>query len=95
MTTHAYRRSALLLVAALVVFIVGSLDVGRHVRAAPLGTTVSRWQTSQAGDRLTAKANLSFAADDTSNLPAIQITPTRYYQAIDGFGGTLTRLRHK
>jgi hypothetical protein len=66
MSTHAYRRSALLLVVALVVLVVGSFDVSRHVRAAPIGTTVSRWQTSQAGDRLTAKANLSFAADDNA-----------------------------
>jgi len=55
--------------------------------AAPSGTTVQDWQTSQAGDRLTAKANLSFAADEGSTLPTIQMTPTRYYQAMDGFGG--------
>ncbi len=69
--------------------LVGALFlVPERIHAAPVCTTVQDWQTSQAGDRLTPKANLSFSADDGSNLPTIQITPTRYYQAIDGFGGT-------
>jgi glucosylceramidase len=88
MQTHTRRLFALLVLSATVMFILGLGMGGGSVRAAPIGTTVNRWQTSQAGDRLTAKANLTFAADDTSSLPAIQITPTRYYQAIDGFGGT-------
>jgi glucosylceramidase len=88
MKARTHRQLALVLLAGLVVFIIGPASIGRGVRAAPVGTTVSRWQTSQAGDRLTSKASLTFTTDDTSNLPTIQITPTRYYQAIDGFGGT-------
>lgn len=48
-------------------------------------TTVNNWQTSQAGDRLTAKTDLSFAADTST--PDILVDPTQQYQAIDGFGG--------
>ncbi|SEB07469.1 carbohydrate-binding protein [Leifsonia sp. 21MFCrub1.1] len=48
-------------------------------------TTVHNWQTSQGGDRLTAKSDLTFAAD--SSAPDILVDPTRQYQAIDGFGG--------
>jgi len=48
-------------------------------------TTVHNWQTSQAGDRLTAKSDLSFAVD--SSAPDILVDPTQQYQAIDGFGG--------
>ena len=86
---HIPRFSAIALVAimAAVLFAVGGPG-GRVAKAAPIGTTVSRWQTSQAGDRLTAKASLTFAADDSSTLDTIQLTPTRQYQAIDGFGGT-------
>ncbi len=74
---------------AIVLALIGGAVLAPHlVHAAPSGTTVQDWQTSQAGDRLTAKANLTFGADDGSSLPTIQITPTRYYQAMDGFGGT-------
>jgi glucosylceramidase len=47
--------------------------------------TVHNWQTSAAGDRLTAKSDLTFVASSTA--PTIEIDPTRQYQAIDGFGG--------
>ncbi len=48
-------------------------------------TTVHNWQTSQGGDRLTAKSDLTFAVD--SSAPDILVDPTQQYQAIDGFGG--------
>ncbi|MCI0158745.1 carbohydrate-binding protein [Leifsonia shinshuensis] len=48
-------------------------------------TTVHNWQTSQGGDRLTAKTDLTFATD--SSTPDILVDPTQQYQAIDGFGG--------
>lgn len=86
---HTRKRAAVALVAitAALLLAVGGTG-GRRAQAGPIGTTVSRWQTSQAGDRLTAKPSLTFAADDSSTLDTIQLTPTRYYQAIDGFGGT-------
>ena len=48
-------------------------------------TTVHNWQTSQGGDQMTAKTDLTFAAD--ASTPDIEIDPTQQYQAIDGFGG--------
>lgn len=48
-------------------------------------TAVHNWQTSLAGDRLTAKPDLSFAP--SSATPTIEVDPTVQYQAIDGFGG--------
>lgn len=47
--------------------------------------TVKNWQTSQSGDRLTAKSDLSFSTDIST--PDIVVDPTQQYQAIDGFGG--------
>src|SRR6266851_8536024 len=56
-SVHIPRFSAIALVAimAAVLFAVGGPG-GRVAKAAPVGTTVSRWQTSQAGDRLTRRA---------------------------------------
>ncbi|SDZ45542.1 carbohydrate-binding protein [Herbiconiux ginsengi] len=56
--------------------------MAQPANAAP---TVHNWQTSQGGDRLTAKSDLSFAADTSA--PDILVDPTQQYQSIDGFGG--------
>lgn len=68
--------------------VLGSFTTVKAATAAPSGTTVSRWETDEAGDRLTQLSNLTFYPDDGANLPTIQVDPNRYYQAIDGFGGT-------
>lgn len=52
---------------------------------AQAATTVHNWQTSQAGDRLTSKSDLTFTADNSA--PDILVDPTQQFQAIDGFGG--------
>ena len=83
--SNVISRSASLIVIA--VLLMSLFVVQSRAFAAPTGTTVQDWQTSQAGDRLTAKSNLTFTADDGASLPTIQITPSRYYQAMDGFGG--------
>ncbi len=46
--------------------------------------------SSQAGDKLTRNANLTFAADDGSALPTITVTPATTYQSIVGFGASFT-----
>lgn len=56
--------------------------------AAAPGTVVHRFQTSQAGDRLTTKTDLAFAADTTDVVPTIEVDPRVQHQAIDGFGAT-------
>lgn len=89
MLKGASRRATIGLIAVLAASL--SLTGRPAVRsglAAPVGTTVQVWQTSQAGDRLTAKANLTFAADNGANLPTIEVNPTRYHQPIEGFGAT-------
>jgi beta-glucosidase len=56
--------------------------------AASPGLVVHRYQTSQGGDRLTQKADLTFTADTSDAQPDIVINPNRQLQAIDGFGAT-------
>lgn len=83
-TSHRHHHLArLAAVATSALVVTGALTV-----TAPPATaagTVHHWQTSAAGDRLTAKADLTFAT--STSAPTIEIDPTRYYQAIDGFGG--------
>jgi len=47
-------------------------------------------QTSQAGDRLSVKTPLVFAADDGSTMPTISIDTTQKFQTIIGFGAAFT-----
>lgn len=57
--------------------------------SATAGTAVSRWQSSQSGDRLTRKADLSFGSSDGRSLPTITVDPATVLQYMDGFGATL------
>ncbi|HEY3549148.1 MAG TPA: carbohydrate-binding protein [Propionicimonas sp.] len=61
---------------------VGLVAISAPAQAA---TAVHNWQTSLAGDRMSAKADLSFAT--SSATPTIEVDPSVQYQAIDGFGG--------
>ena len=66
----------------------GTYDIALS-RTVPAGQ-VQVIQTSQAGDKLSAKPNLTFAADDGSALPTLTVTPATAYQSIMGFGAAFT-----
>lgn len=82
--------SALSACALATVGVVATQSTGQQAEAAvSTGTTIHRWQTSQAGDRLSSKSSLTFSsASAATSLPTIQIDPTTQYQSMDGFGGT-------
>lgn len=66
----------------------GQLASPEAAFAASSGTVVHRFQTSEAGDRLATKANLTFTTDTSGVVPTIEVDPRKQLQAIDGFGAT-------
>ncbi|MBT2498604.1 carbohydrate-binding protein [Agromyces sp. ISL-38] len=63
--------------------------------AAEPGTAVQWFQTSEAGDRLTAKPNLSFSEDTAGTVPTIEVDPRVQHQAIDGYGASLNEVGYE
>jgi O-glycosyl hydrolase len=55
-------------------------------RSKDLGIIV--YSSSQDGDRLTKKTDISFTSDKESSLPGIRIDERTHFQRIDGFGAT-------
>ena len=51
---------------------------------------VEVWTTSGDGVNLLYKKTIDFAADEDERFPAIQIAPDQQFQAVEGFGYTLT-----
>lgn len=97
---HRSRRRRTLIAAAVALTLTGATAV-QYVAAptsavaAEPGTVVHRFQTSQAGDRLTPKPDLSFAADTSGTVPTIEIDPRVQHQAIDGFGATFNEVGYE
>ncbi len=61
------------------------LNIGCQISNDSLITVYS---SSQDGDRLTKKAEISFTSDKKSSLPVIKIDEKTQFQKIDGFGAT-------
>jgi glucosylceramidase len=57
-------------------------------QVASKGPTVAVYISSQAGDRLTRKANMKFTINTNSSESAITVDARTFYQRIEGFGAT-------
>lgn len=75
--------------------VVQHIAVPERAEAAETGTVVHWFQTSQAGDRLTAKPDLTFTADLSGAVPTIEVDPRVQHQAIDGFGATFNEVGYE
>lgn len=97
-TPRRKRRALLAAAVALTLTAAGAAQqvaVPATAVAAEPAVVVHRFQTSQAGDRLAAKADLSFAADASGSVPTIEIDPRVQHQAIDGFGASLNEVGYE
>jgi glucosylceramidase len=65
-------------------------DATTEIPPPTVPTTAKVVQSSKAGDKLTAKPDLTFTDDDGSTLPTVTIDPTQMMQRYIGFGGAFT-----
>nr|WP_237487888.1 glycoside hydrolase family 30 beta sandwich domain-containing protein [Hufsiella arboris] len=69
----------------------GTIDPPVNSPSQPLKTDIVTWMTSPDQTSLLQKMNLSLIFDNATNsLPTITVDTTQNFQAIDGFGYTLT-----